>query len=282
MPVLKSIVCTEGGTLHGYAITADHIRQMARNYNPKRYPARFNLDHIKSLFPDSVFRCFSLIEKAEAVEVAEGPLKGKLALEVTAELDETEDADLIRLNRSGQKVFSSIEFYPEFPDLGEAYLSGVALTDSPAAQGTQRIELSTAMEQEHIRQTAPLETVMTVTAETEPAGNGTPSGDSIPGWGQKLLTAVKDKLGVGQKLSGAEVTALREAITLTAEKCGEALDTAQQTKQLTTTVNQQAQQLTTLRDEFDALKTQLSQQDSSATVRPLSAGHFAGEELCDY
>lgn len=285
MPELKSIVCTEGATLNGYTISADHIRKMAENYDHRRYPARLNLEHIRSLFPDTPFRCFSLINKAEAVTVPDGPLKGKLALEVTAELDEAKDADLIRLNRSGQKIFSSIEWYPEFPDTQSAYLTGVALTDSPAAMGTRQIKLSTAggSEETHPQYSAALETAVTFTPDTpsQHSENRTEKPDA-PAWGEKFLSVIQEKLGLNKKSHTADITELREAITLTAEKCAEALDAGQQTEQLNTMVSEQKHQLATLQQDLTALKTQLSQQDSNPVVRPLSAGFAGGEEPCDY
>ncbi|HCR3211487.1 TPA: GPO family capsid scaffolding protein, partial [Morganella morganii] len=56
---LQVIVCTEGGTLNGFAVTRDQIQQMADNYNPQLYAARINLEHITSVLPDSTWRHFS-------------------------------------------------------------------------------------------------------------------------------------------------------------------------------------------------------------------------------
>ncbi|RUT67212.1 hypothetical protein CKG00_13205 [Morganella morganii] len=141
---LQVIVCTEGGTLNGFAVTRDQIQQMADNYNPQLYAARINLEHITSVLPDSTWRHFSMIDSARAFELQDGPLKGKLALEISATIDPVKDAPLIALNESGQKIFSSIEFLPDCPNDAAkgAYLTGVALTDTPAAFGTQVITLS--------------------------------------------------------------------------------------------------------------------------------------------
>ena len=44
-----------------------------------------------------------------------------------------------QLNDAGQKVYPSIEINPNFGDKGFAYCMGVALTDSPAAIGTEKM-----------------------------------------------------------------------------------------------------------------------------------------------
>lgn len=47
--------------------------------------------------------------------------------------------DAKKLNAEGQKVYPSIEIDLDFAGAGEAYMMGCALTDSPAAIGTERL-----------------------------------------------------------------------------------------------------------------------------------------------
>ena len=66
---------------------------------------------------------------------AERGSDGKLAL--FAQIDPTQD--LVVMNQARQKLFSSVEIDPNFADTGEAYLVGMAVTDSPASLGTEML-----------------------------------------------------------------------------------------------------------------------------------------------
>ncbi|MCP9269372.1 GPO family capsid scaffolding protein [Xenorhabdus sp. XENO-1] len=267
---IKLTVCTEGMTLNGFAVSREQIQQMADSYNPRLYAARLNLEHVKSPYPDSTFRQFSLVQSARAYEIPDGPLQGKLALEATIELDEVKDAELIRLNQSGQKIFSSIEFFSRFPQTQGAYLTGIALTDTPAAVGTELIKLSAqerglpASDDRYL--SASLETMVESLASTDQ----TPVADKSIG--EKFVLSVKKALGLHREHSSAEISTLREMVQLTAEKCGEALNQGQKLSTLEATCANQSVKLTALETELSTLKTQLSQQDNSPEQRPGASG----------
>ncbi|WP_142907435.1 GPO family capsid scaffolding protein, partial [Klebsiella pneumoniae] len=70
----------EGATTDGRNIERAWLEQMAASYDPQMYTALINLEHIKGYTPDSPFRRFGTVDKLEAEEIADGPLKGKLAL----------------------------------------------------------------------------------------------------------------------------------------------------------------------------------------------------------
>lgn len=122
-------VATEGATTDGRAIQRVWIEQMAKNFNPAKYGARVWIEHMRGLLPDSAFAAQGdvLAVKAEQVE------DGKLAL--FAQIKPLES--LITMNKAGQKLYTSIEVDPDFADTGEAYLVGLAVTDSPASLGTE-------------------------------------------------------------------------------------------------------------------------------------------------
>ncbi len=122
-------VATEGATTDGRAIQRVWIEQMAKNFNPAKYGARVWIEHMRGLLPDSAFAAQGdvLAVKAEQVE------DGKLAL--FAQIKPLES--LVAMNKAGQKLYTSIEVDPNFADTGEAYLVGLAVTDSPASLGTE-------------------------------------------------------------------------------------------------------------------------------------------------
>ena len=68
----------EGATTDGRNIERAWLEQMAASYDPQVYTALINLEHIKGYTPDSPFRRFGTVDKLEAEEIADGPLKGKI------------------------------------------------------------------------------------------------------------------------------------------------------------------------------------------------------------
>ncbi|PZQ93751.1 MAG: capsid protein [Acinetobacter johnsonii] len=130
-------VAVAGSTTDGRVIEATWIQQMAKNYNQDTYTALGNLEHFRSISPDSTFGSYAKVIalKAEEVEI-NGAKKWALFAQVDA-FDQ-----LIELHQRGQKLFTSIEVNPNFADTGEAYLVGLAFTDSPASLGTQIMEFA--------------------------------------------------------------------------------------------------------------------------------------------
>lgn len=122
-------VATEGATTDGRAIQRVWIEQMAKNFNPAKYGARVWIEHIRGLLPDSAFAAQGDVLALKTQEVEDG----KLAL--LAQIQPLES--LIAMNKAGQKLYTSIEVDPNFADTGEAYLVGLAVTDTPASLGTE-------------------------------------------------------------------------------------------------------------------------------------------------
>ncbi|OBU84552.1 GPO family capsid scaffolding protein [Chromobacterium subtsugae] len=131
----KFRVATEGATTDGRNIERSWIEQMAKNYDPKKYGARVNMEHIKGYTPDSPFKRYGDVLALSAEKVEDD----KLAL--FAVIDPTDD--LVKMtNDDRQKVYSSIEINPKFADTGEAYLVGLAVTDDPASLGCDMLKFS--------------------------------------------------------------------------------------------------------------------------------------------
>ena len=131
-------VGVEGATTDGRTIDRAWLEQMAASYNPQVYTALINLEHIKGYTPDSPFRRFGTVDKLEAEEITDGPLKGKMALYAWI----TPSADLVAYTRNLQKLFTSMEVNTSFADTGKAYLVGLAATDDPASLGTEMLQFS--------------------------------------------------------------------------------------------------------------------------------------------
>jgi len=127
-------VATEGATTDGRQIERSWIEQIVKNFDQKKYGARVWMEHLRGLYPDSMFKAYGdvIAVKSEKVE------DGKLAL--FAQIDPT--PELVEMTKKRQKIYSSIEVNPKFADTGEAYLVGLAVTDSPASLGTEMLAFS--------------------------------------------------------------------------------------------------------------------------------------------
>lgn len=130
-------IAVAGDTTDGREIQADWIIQMAQNYNPDTYGARINIEHFRSVFPDSIFGAYGdvLALKTEKVTI-DGEEKDALF----AQIEPTQS--LIELNKKKQKVYTSIEVDENFANKGSAYLIGLAVTDSPASLGTEMLQFA--------------------------------------------------------------------------------------------------------------------------------------------
>lgn len=131
------VVATEGATTDGRTINRSWIEQMAANYDPKTYGARVNLEHLKFRYlwndePHS--KCYGDVLALKTEETEDGKLQ------LLAQIDPTDE--LIALNKNRQKIYTSIECDPNFADTGEAYLVGLAVTDSPASLCTEMLQFS--------------------------------------------------------------------------------------------------------------------------------------------
>lgn len=130
-------VAVEGDTTDGRRIEAAWLTQMAANYNPEKYGARVNCEHVRGIMPDGVFGAYGdvMALKTDTVEI-----DGEKRVALYAQVSPTDE--LIALNKKRKKVYSSIEIDHDFAGKGEAYLVGLAITDSPASLGTEMMEFA--------------------------------------------------------------------------------------------------------------------------------------------
>jgi hypothetical protein len=127
-------VATEGATTDGRNIERAWIQEMADSYDPKKYGARIWMEHLRGYTPDSTFRAYGDVLSLSTKEV-----DGKLAL--FAEIAPLPDL-VAMTTKAKQKIYTSIEVTPKFADTGKAYLTGLAVTDTPASLGTEVLEFA--------------------------------------------------------------------------------------------------------------------------------------------
>ena len=126
-------VAREGQTVDGRELTGQEIQQMAASYSLEKYGARINLEHYSGWSPEPPFNAYGDIIKVEAVEE-----DGKWSLYNTI----SALPNFVAMNKNGQKIYPSIEFYRNFAGTGIAYQVGLGLTDTPASLGTEPIKFS--------------------------------------------------------------------------------------------------------------------------------------------
>lgn len=126
-------ICTSGHAIDGRFIDKACLKESAVNYERKKYTAMiwgYHTDDIESRqFTEN-------LGMVDSVKYEEKDGVGKLY----ARLEPNEQ--LKSLNRAGQKLFTSAEFWPDFAGSGQWYLHGVSVTDIPASLHTSRLQFT--------------------------------------------------------------------------------------------------------------------------------------------
>ena len=121
-------VATAGSTVDGREIKTEWLEDMAETYSMDEYTASIFEDHIS---------WFGNYGQVTAVK-AEKDDKGRLCLFTKVK----PNARLLKKNKDGQKLFTSIQVTENFAGTEKAYLTHLAITDTPASIGTERLEFS--------------------------------------------------------------------------------------------------------------------------------------------
>ncbi len=115
-----------GPTIDGRTITDEQIKDCAATYNPDDYTAVINYEHY-----------FGNFGSVRELRTSPAP-GGKIHLEARLQ----PNAAMLNQNKEGSKLFTSMELQPNFAGTGKWYLSGLALTDTPASLGTTELRFS--------------------------------------------------------------------------------------------------------------------------------------------
>lgn len=258
-------ICVEGATTDGRTVQRSWLTDIEKNYDPNVYGARINLEHLGYEWMPR----FGDVESVHTAEITEGALKGKLALYAT--LLPTDE--LIQMNKKRQKVYTSVEIAPKFSDTGEAYLVGLAVTDSPASLGTEMLQFSqqsgnspfTARKQAKENVFTLAEETLIEFADEKPEE---PKGPS-------LFSRITEMLTGKGKQDDARFHDVHQSVELCA-KAIEAIQadvTALKKNAVPATTPEEPADLTALKKELSELKAQLRQQDNSGHKRPVSLGN---------
>ncbi|WP_336104334.1 GPO family capsid scaffolding protein [Klebsiella pneumoniae] len=271
-PRKKFRVAVSGNTVDGREIQPQHLRDAAANYNLEVYAARVNIEHFLSPYPGSDFGAMGDVVALSAEDITEGPLAGRTGL--YAEIEPSER--MKQMTDKGQKVYSSIELHPQFALNGKAYMMGLAMTDTPASLGTERLKFAaqqraSVMAFNNQQAEAPM---ITEAIEAEVIELAVQRSDEVKQWFNRVMGI----LGKGQKTDDQRFTQVHQAVEAVAQSqvdLGEQFSTAEQERQQDRAT---IQKLTT---DLAALRQQLEGTDGNFSQRP-AAGGGANAQLADY
>lgn len=271
-PRKKFRVAVSGNTVDGREIQPQHLRDAAANYNLSVYAARVNIEHFLSPYPGSDFGAMGDVTALSTEDITEGPLAGRTAL--YAEIDPSDR--MVQMTDKGQKVYSSIELAPQFALNGKAYVVGLAMTDTPASLGTDRLKFAAQQRASVMafnnQQGEP--PMFTEAIEAEVIELAAQRSDE----GKQWFNRVMGILGKGQKTDDQRFGQVHQAVEAVAQSqfdLGEQFSTAEQERQQDKVA---IQKLTT---DLAALRQQLEGTDGNFSQRqPANGG--ANAQLADY
>ena len=257
-------VAVEGATSDKRTIKRAWLEQAAKNFNPATYGARIWLEHFRSLLPDSPFKAYGDVL---AVKTDEIDINGQKKLALFAQVEPT--PELIALNKAKQKIYSSIEIDDSFADTGEAYIVGLAVTDSPASLGTDVLVFSaqkpesSPFKDRHYSATSMFTEALETTLTFEEI-------EEKPSIAAQLLSTVKNLLSSKQTKDDSDFSQMGEAIQAVAEHVKDLPEQLAAAKAFSAELNTRFDQL---RTDLTNLTTQLSNTgDTRQPKRPVISG----------
>lgn len=264
----KFVIATEGATVDGRTIDRSWIEQMAANYNPATYKAGINVEHIRSVVPDSPFKNYGHVESLSTQENGEGKLQ-LLA-------DITPSDDLVKLVKGYQKTFTSIEVNPKFADTGKAYLQGLAVTDTPASLGTDMLEFTASKPEGSplTKRKQHPDNYFSVATETVIDFDGD---ETRPGLLERLQAMFNRKDTVDAKRFSTVEQAIEEVAQ---HGQAQSEQTARKLQKVDGDLQSAATNLTALTERVKTIEEQFKATPAAITHRPAAAGH--GEVLTEF
>lgn len=268
-------VATSGPTIDGREIKPEWLTQAAANYDPSVYAARVNTEHVRSFAVDGPFGAFGDVIALTAETNKQG------RVELFADIEPNDRA--IAANKAGQKVYTSIELIENFAGTGQAYCVGLAMTDTPASLGTERLQFSAAQLADDATYTAKTFTGLGAKAGALAFGLAAPTdvdltpekdaGTAIT----DAFAALRDKFTARFKAAdkatidlATEVAATLDAFAAaTADQIGQAAERYEKLSADHAAMQTAHNQLT---EDFAALKTQLASEPAAGQSRKPSTG----------
>ncbi|MEW5250728.1 GPO family capsid scaffolding protein [Microbulbifer discodermiae] len=265
-------IAVEGDTTDGRAIQRHWIEQMAANFDPEKYGARIWLEHFRGILPDGPFKAYGDILAVKAEEVT---IDGERKMALFGQIDPT--ADLVQMNQKRQKLYSSVEIDPNFASSGEAYLVGMAVTDSPASLGTSMLEFSAQHPDANPFSARKQRPENLFTAATE----FTLEFQEVEEPGEGLVSRIRELFKQKNRSDDTRFANMEAAVE---EVAGNTVDTLEKFRDEVAALREEcrkfATQLAAARDQTAALEKKIDHTENPAGRRPAAAGGD-GQALTD-
>ncbi|MEX5791836.1 GPO family capsid scaffolding protein [Providencia hangzhouensis] len=140
-------ICAAGSAIDGRKVDDAWLKQVADNYDREKYTAMIWPQHHDDIEWRQWSYNFGSVDSLKyEVENGIGKLYARLV----------PNEFLLNTNREKQKLFTSAEFWPDFANTGEWYLSGLAVTDVPASLYTDKLQFSATNKSDSILRSEPL------------------------------------------------------------------------------------------------------------------------------
>ncbi|MEB5477575.1 GPO family capsid scaffolding protein [Acinetobacter pollinis] len=246
-----------GATTDGRAIDASWIKQMAANYDPKVYTAVVNVEHIKGAHPESSFGSYGTVL---ALKVENVTINGEEKPALYAQIKP--NANLVKLTKAGQKLFTSMEVSPKFSDTDQAYLVGLAVTDNPASLGTEMLQFAAGAQVNPFAH-----------KKTDPNNLFTATTEAIIEVEEEktsVIDTIKSMFSKQNKKQAHEFSQHEEAI----------IEVAQQTQKFGNDLEELSTKFNRLETEYNSLKDQLSKEPANPS-RPQTTSGFNATDKDD-
>ena len=258
-------VAFAGQTVDGRVIEEQWIKDIVETYNTELYTAQIFPEHWRGLTPGGDFSSQGDVISAHSqVDTVDG--ETALALYLTI----APNASLIEMNRRGEKKYTSIEVTENFRGTGKAYLTGLAVTDSPASVATEALKFSAT--QLHKQITDSIETSIEFINQ---------QAEKQPGMFSKAFQSFKDKLAAFNTKNDTQLTDLVQGMGEMVDKFAVAQKQSDEAyRKLAQQVQKLEQQYASQGDDVGYLKKQYAVMDSTdanPVQRPAATGGFANQ-----
>ncbi len=268
----KFRVAVSGPTIDGREISSNDLFTMAETYDPSVYGAVVDIEHYLSMSPDSTFSAVGHVTSLDAEIISDGALKGRTGL--YAEIEPS--PRMKQMIDDGKKTYTSIVIDPNFAATGKPYLRGLAMTDTPASLGTERLKFAAQQYQsiQRFNQKSGDDALFTEAIEAEVVELAEQRSDE----GKQWFSRVMGIIGKGRKSDGEQFSQVRDAVENVAQSHAELLDSF---NDLSRAREQDSQAIQKLTSDLAALTSKLGSTDGNFSQRaPASGG--ANAQLADY
>lgn len=129
MATVTKRIAKSGLTIDGRELLKPTLLAMAVSYDLQTYAARINMEHMIASYPDSMFKEYGTVT---ALRTEEAPAN---EVYLVADMDVLDEVIDFWENKKQKRAFS-IELDRNLAGSGKPYLTGLAITSTPASLGT--------------------------------------------------------------------------------------------------------------------------------------------------